>query len=1822
MYLLSVVSARDFGWISLADAVERSARTLEVIERLPRFRGHLYNWYDTRSLATLAPRYVSTVDSGNLAGHLLAFASACRTWAEAPVFHLHGDHGGIADVTRVLDETLAEIPDDRRALRALRERLRERLDGMRNSVAAIRSEPATASINVVPLPVVASDIRKLASAIHDETRSAKSRELLDWAGALEATCAAHVADVQLDDAGIAALRASLSRTAERARRFALEMDFSFLMRKDRKLLSIGYRVDEEELDEACYDLLASEARLTSLFGIAKGDLPTEHWFRLGRPLTEIAHRGALVSWSGSMFEYLMPPLVMKEPLGGLLNQSSNLAIRRHIAWGREHRLPWGISEAAYSARDQEMNYQYQAFGVPGLGLKRGLGENMVVAPYASFMAAQFAPEKAALNLRELRRLGALGAYGYVDAVDFTPERMPAGRRHVVVRNYMAHHHGMSIVAVANALLNGRMRDRFHADPLIEAAELLLQEKPPRQIVNVVAGAEEGPMRVKATQSGRGADVRSYGDPRAARHAVNILSNGRYSVAVTAQGTGGSRFRGAAVTRWTPDASEDRRGSFVFVSEPATGEWWSATAAPRAAAGERCEAVFTDDRASFRKWVGTLRSELDVLVAAEGDGEARRLRLVNDGREDRVLDLTSYAEIVLGDAAADAAHPAFAKMFVRTEIAPDRRRIFAERNARSPGEQTPVLVHFVSAEAGQILDLEAETDRRAFIGRGRSIAEAAAMEPEARLGGTDGFVMDPVASIRCRVRVPAGKSTTVVFWTAVAANRADAVALADKLEAPEVFEQQAQQAWSRSQIVTRHCGLSLTEAAGAQRLAGFLLFGLPDLRAAPEVVAEGLGRQSLLWPAAISGDHPVVLLKVSGPEDFEPAATAVRIHDYLRARGLVFDLVILNEEPASYVQDFQQELERLCSSARLRQLSDGGTDHIFVLRADRLAPETARTLVACARVLLNARNGTIFHQLERAEAIRLEAGRQQGEAQRILRPTPSIAGPDHQPDLAELAETLDFWNGFGGFDDEGRSYVMRLDGSRTTPQPWINVIANDGFGFQVSADGASCTWSRNSRDFQLTPWSNDPVTDRPGEGLYIVDRSTGEAFAPTAAVLRDAAAQYGACHTQGLSRFWRAHGDLQVELTQLVDPQAPVKVSTLSIRNGGTAPAQLRVYAYAEWVLGSDRGRTAPFVVPGLEREEGILTARNPFSVAYGERIAFLCADTPGIACTSDRAEFLGAGDVRFPAMVLAGAEPSGRVEAGRDACAVIARDVDVAPGATVELSFLLGDAGSAGEVVDLVRRHRAIPSQDRAERVRAAWDGFGRTLSIATPDPAFDHLVNHWLPYQALSCRIRARSAFYQASGAHGFRDQLQDTLALLLHEPGLARAQILNAAARQFPEGDVQHWWLGDGAGVRTLIADDVVWLAHAVSRYVEVTGDASILEETTPFIEGPALKPGEHDAFFLPQVSRARATILEHCVRALELAIARTGASGMPLILGGDWNDGMNRVGIDGRGESVWLGWFLLKTLRDFAALVEGRDPARAGAWRAHADRLQAAIEAQGWDGAWYRRGSYDDGTPLGTREAAECRIDSIAQSWAVLSGGGDPKRAGQAVSAALEHLVDTRAGIVKLFDPPFSTTERDPGYIRSYPPGVRENGGQYTHAATWLVLALTRLGRAEEAYRLFSLLNPINHSLDAEAAERYRVEPYVVAADVYAGPGRDGRGGWTWYTGSAGWLYRAAVEGILGIEKTGDRVAVRPCLPAGWNGFEAVLRLGEASYRIEVRRGALASLVCDGVETDGSFALAASGEHQVTVVVAAAEDAASLAAAGDPWASSFLSASHQAA
>lgn len=1760
LYLLSAVAARDFGWAGTTETIERLEATFASMRKLPRFKGHFFNWYGTSDLRTLDPAYVSSVDSGNLAGHLIVLANACEEWTEsilAPEARL-GMVDNLCLARDANDALLATSGEQGRQLAAIIEEIETLLNG-----------PQTTEIVLPTLKRLAEKAAKAAQDILPAAGDDAPSDLAFWIEALGKTIAEHGRDRLRLDAARPALKRRLKTLAGTAREMAMAMDFAFLLDPERKLLSIGYSLADNSLDPSCYDLLASEARLTSLFAIAKGDVATRHWFRLGRAATPLGNGSALISWSGSMFEYLMPSLVMRAPVGSLIEQTSRLVVERQQAYGRSLGIPWGVSESAFNARDMEFTYQYSNFGVPGLGLKRGLSDDVVIAPYATGLAAMVDPHDARRNYARLAEMGAGGRYGFYEALDFTRSRLPDGADVAIVRTFMAHHQGMTLVALANTLQEGRMRARFHREPRIQACELLLQERMPREVAVLHPRAEE--VRVSAVDAGTAAPTaRCLPAAPAGTPITHLLSNGRYVVMLTASGAGYSRWRDIAVTRWREDTTRDDWGSFIFLRDTQNGKIWSAGAQPVGGDAQYDEVVFGEDHAEFFHRDGPLTTTMDVVVSGEADGEVRRVSLTNSGYSPREIELTSYAEVVLAAPAVDNAHPAFAKMFVETEYLAEFGALVATRRPRSREEPQVWAAHFAVVEGEIAADPQYESDRARFVGRGRTIGTAAAIVDGRPLSNTAGTVLDPIFSLRQRVAIPPGRVARVAFWTLVAPSRAELLDLVDKHHDRNAFDRAKTLAWTQAQVQLRHLDIDAEEAADFQRLAAPILYADPRFRASSEAIVRGAGGQSGLWPHAISGDLPIVLLRIDEIEDIAQVRQLLRAHEYWRMKRLGVDLVIVNERTPSYMQELQVEIETAVRSSQTRprfgeELAQGA---VYTLRADLISGETRALLQATARVVLIARRGPIADQLARMppSAVRPRADR---------RRTP----PKASSSSSSAPQTLEFFNGLGGFDKDGREYVTILDAGRATPTPWINVIANPGFGFQVATEGSGYTWAENSRENQLTPWSNDPVADPTGEAIYVRDETNGDLWSPTAQPIRDGGT-YIARHGYGYSRFEHEANGIALELLQYVPLADPIKISRLTLRNLSDKPRRLSVTAYAEWVLGTSRGASGPFLATEVDGVSGAMLARNPWSIAFPGRVAFADLGGRQTSWTADRTEFLGRnGELAAPAALIGKAPLSGTTGAGLDPCAALQRVVEIGVGETVEVVSFNGQCETANQARALIARYREIDLDGVLKQVTDDWETMLGAIQVKTPDRAMDIMLNGWLLYQTLACRVWARSAFYQASGAYGFRDQLQDGMALTFAKPDATRRHLLRAAARQFVEGDVQHWWLPQsGQGVRTRISDDRVWLAFATATYIGTSDDAAILDEIVPFLDGPTLHPGEHDAFFQPMVADESASLFEHCARGLDQCLELTGEHGLPLMGTGDWNDGMNRVGEDGHGESVWLGWLLVRTIALFAPLAEGRDAERARRWRAHAAAVREALERSAWDGEWYRRATFDDGTWLGSKDSEACRIDSIAQSWAVLSEAADPVRAAAAMASLERLLIRRDDGLALLFSPPFDKTALDPGYIRGYPPGLRENGGQYSHAAMWVILAFAKLGAGEKACELFALLNPINHARTSGEVERYKVEPYVVAADVYSVAPHVGRGGWTWYTGAAGWMYRAGVEGILGIRREGDRLVVDPRIPAAWPGFEATVRVGTTHYDIRVEgashgRHGVARAVLDG-------------------------------------------------
>lgn len=1924
LMVLSALAAYDLGYLELQELCSRLRLTFESLEQLERYRGHFLNWYDTRTRQPLPPRYVSTVDSGNLAACLCVLARGCRELRDAPVLRRESWRG-LLDTLGLFDEEVAELGkletgDMAKAIRPLQTAIRH----MRSRVRAAEHRPGRwvellRELSEVEQPKLEQELAALvaghmrvisADALH-RLRIAHARvrshlehmqreieTLLPWLPAFERAPAlfldgrrsgrrsnpsgkaqptaqpnakadaglnlarewrslrsalpiapklselrdvyaiaqarladlrrmlaeSHTCDGECEacawcNALAERLHAAAARAQElsadlqwleaRCERYFQEMDFTFLFDHRRQLFHIGYNLTAARLDNNYYDLLASEARIASLVAIAKGDVPIRHWLHLGRPLAQINGAPVLMSWSATMFEYLMPMLFMHSYEGTLLHYSAHGAIEHQIAYARRKGVPWGISESGYYAFDAAMNYQYRAFGVPGLGFKRDLGEDLVVAPYASVLALPLRPREVMDNLEQLRKLRMLGTYGFYEAVDFTPKRMALGHKHAVVRSYMAHHQGMIFLSLANFFAanpgekNGGMTRRFHADPHIKSIELILQEKAPLDAPIEQPGIETTGLESAPQQH---LVLTPWLVPaHTPAPLVHFLSNGRYGVLISNAGGGFSRWHSVAaglevdLTRWRADATLDAHGTWIYVQDrpiakstppkngkhhadvEASGHIWSACPQPLPAAADGGDAEFYAHMAVFRRMAEGISSTLEVVVAADDDVEIRRLVLTNHTDETRRLRVTSYGEVILAPQAADARHPAFNKLFIESEYVAAAHALLFRRRPRSQAEADKplVLVHSVAPPEGTPATGIYEMDRAHMVDRLAQPGDPPAglrrkRAASAQSGAVDGPVctLDPIFSLSQDVTLKPHESVRLAFLTGVAPSRAQAIALAKRYHNWHVIDRAFDHARARAELELHRLRIGTPQIARFQRMLSALLYPNAALRTEPGVIAMNRKAQPGLWPFGISGDYPILLIRVHDKDELSLAQEVIQAHVYWRNRGLKVDVVFLILQPGDYNQEIRGQLQRLLNRTDSETWLNrrGG---LYILYADQVGEESRVLLETAARVVLDSTKGDLAGQLAAPFT----------EPDRLPPFVPTGAfdqEPEVTPPLGRPSDLL-FDNGFGGFSPDGREYVIYLPSPHgaTTPAPWSNVIANPDFGCLVTESGGGYTWHLNSGENRLTPWSNDPLRDAPGEAIYLRDEETAEVWSPTPQPARSGE-PYRIRHGAGYSIFEHHSHRLKQRLRIFVPPHAPVKIMHIRLENTSRRGRRITLTYYAEWVLGARREDTQPFIVTEFDHDRQALLARNPYSIDFGECVAFAAANTRLHGLTADRTEFLGRmGNLRLPAG-LTRIGLSGAVGPGLDPCAALQVHVDLPPEGSAEVCFFLGQGRDREEALRWVEHFQDANNVAAAwEAVHRQWDEVLGAVQVRTPDRAMDVLLNRWLLYQSLSCRIWGRSAFYQSSGAFGFRDQLQDVLAALHTRPEVAREHILRAARHQFDAGDVLHWWHPPaGRGMRTRISDNLLWLPFATAHYVDVTGDESILHEPVPFLTGAPLAANEEERYGQYGASAEAATLFEHCRRAIARGTT-CGAHGIPLMGGGDWNDGMNRVGIHGKGESVWLGWFVCATLEQFAHVCERLgETLLAAAYRQQRRKIADAIEAGAWDGAWYVRAFYDDGTPLGSSRDDECRIDAIAQSWAVLSAAGRVDRAKRAMAAVNEHLVREADGVILLFTPPLDKTARDPGYIKGYAPGVRENGGQYTHAALWTTWAFAMLGDGRQAERCFRLLNPIYHADTPEKVHRYRVEPYVVAADIYGAPPHTGRGGWTWYTGSSGWMYRLGLEAILGIQRSGDRLRVEPCIPPHWPSYEVTYRYGDTTYVIRVENPLGVSAGVKQVTLDG--------------------------------------------
>lgn len=1755
LLLTSIMSARDLGYISTCEMLERLDNTITTIEKLKKRRGHLYNWYDTITLEVLRPSYISTVDSGNFIAYLMTLRQGLIGYKNEPSIDKSMVLGlrDTSELVKLEDEKL-RLPD---------EIFIKALEGDIFEQSAFH-ELLTAIIEKNDLKRFSWGIKlhKSASTFLKEINKERAKTIS------EELC------IKSED------------LIERIDKLIDETSFLPLFDNKRKLFSIGYNEEEEQLTKSYYDLLASEARQVSLIAIARGEVKKEHWFMLNRTLTEVNGYKGLLSWTGTMFEYFMPLLIMKNYPNTLLNETYNFVIRCQKDYGNRRRVPWGVSESGYYNFDFKLSYQYKAFGIPSLGLKRGLINDTVIAPYATALALMVNPKEAYKNIMKLKEEGLENPYGFYEAIDYTPERLKKGKRSSIVKSFMAHHQGMSFMALNNSINNYIMQERFHKEPIIKAVEILMQEKIPSKVIF----AKDYKEKIEPFEEVAKEDVEYIKILELSNNIlpeVHMLSNGDYSVMVTDNGSGFSIYRDLAVTRWREDSILNNAGMFFYIQDIDSGLVWSNSLIPCNVLPNRYKVVFSQDKISISRTDNDIDTNTEIIVSPEDDVEVRRLTLTNHSLQAKILEITSYMEVSIAHQSADLAHPAFNNLFIKTEYLHKYSTLLAVRRPREEKGKHMWAFHKLTVQEEALGGIQYETDRAKFIERGNTLDKPAAVIGSHPLSNTVGPVLDPIMSLRCRLRMQPGQTVKLNYITGVSDSKEKIMMMTEKYHDSSSIDRAFELAWTRSQVEMRYLNLKKEEIEVFRHMMSQILY-LSPLRKKLEGSIKGNRKgQSGLWTYGISGDFPIVAVFVSRAEELDLVKELIKAHEYWRLKGLIVDIVIINEEESSYLRPLHNLLHDIVSVSHARDMRDkaGG---VTVKQGDSMPEEDKQLIAAASRIVLKGKYGPLSVQTK------VRNGKNAFEYKIWKKKSKKYS----KYEMKKL-ELLNF-NGFGGFDKDGMEYVIKLTEGMNTPVPWCNVISNQNFGFLITESGASTTWAENSRENRLTTWSNDPVLDPSGEIIYMRDEETGEIWSVTPHPIRTKT-PYIIRHGFGYSSFEHSWNGIEHELIEFVPVTESVKLCILKLKNNTNSKRKLSATYYAKTVLGVFEQGTAKHVYTELS-SNGAILIKNNYNTDFPGRFVFLDTSAKERYYTGDRREFLGNfGGLKHPE-ALRKDKLSNTLGAGFDPCACIQTIIELKSREQVELIFMLGQGENAESVNTCTEKYRNVKKVYKAlEEVKAFWENVIGRITVSTPDRNMNIILNGWLLYQTISCRMWARTAFYQSGGAFGFRDQLQDAMAVIDVLPEAAKNQILFHASHQFIEGDVQHWWHpGSNKGIRTRFSDDLLWLPYVTTNYINRTGDTQILEERIDFLEDEQLREGEDERYKIPYVSDVSSSLYDHCIRAIERSL-KFGHHGIPLMGSGDWNDGMSTVGNKGKGESVWLGWFLYDILINFSELCRlKRDSNKADRYVNIAKEIAKAQEENAWDGNWYRRAYFDNGTALGSAENTECKIDSIAQTWSVISGAANTDRAKEAMQAVEQYLIKYDEGLVKLLTPPFDEGDLKPGYIKGYPPGVRENGGQYTHAAIWVILAYSMMKNTDMAWKIFNMLNPINHANTMMEASRYKVEPYVMAADVYAVSPHTGRGGWTWYTGASGWMYNVGIQHILGFKKKADRIMIEPCIPKDWLEYNIIYRHNKNTvYNIIVKKqkrtgNGKVEITLDGKKLEGNeFLLVEDGiEHTAEV------------------------------
>ena len=1775
MGLTSNLVAYDLGYISFGGVIDRLELILNGMNKLQKFNGHYINWYDTRTCSPLWPRYISTVDSGNLLGYLWVITEALGEYKHNPLIREE-------EIKALKDTALLcniKIEDKAISIEGYGDILQELLTKLEKEEDSywLQKLKKEIKLKLAYYEFFFSDIK---DELKEEKKIPSIYELIYLLKEKE-----NNEDSPKVKEKINVLKTFLERVDNiviELDNIMKEMDFSFLYKKERGLFSIGYNLEEKSLGNSYYDLLASESRATSFIAIALNQVPKEHWFKLSRAMTDTYKGKSLVSWSGTMFEYFMPPLIMKNYKETLLDETYKSVINAQKEFAKEKKVPFGISESAYYHFDMAENYQYKAFGVPGIGLKRGLEDELVISPYSSLITLPFDTEAAINNLKVIKNEDTYGRYGFIEAIDYTPSRVSKmdfgydGVQSKNVRCYMVHHLGMSLMALDNTLNNNILVERFHRIPQVKATELILKESIPDIIT---FEHDEDFSVVRNTLEKEVFEPRIFEGAKRENPETLILSNGSYSLMTTLSGSGYARKGEMTIYRWKGDSTTDSTGSFIYIKNLNSNDYWSSTFEPCKDEGEKYLVELALDKATYKRSDGSIESTMEVVVSPEDDVEIRKVILKNTGEKGRTIELTSYMEVTLQSFEGDAVHPSFSNLFISTEYVEEEKCLLGNRRPRVKNGAVPYIMHKLLTESQLEGSITYETSRVNFIGRNRDLKNPKALDSDAVLLNTVGTVLDPIMSMRVKVRLEANEEKIVYFITSVASSRKEALELAKKYGEVSKAEYSFD-AYNRAiQLELKAIGIKPNAANIYQTLASYILFLHSGRKDREEYIKNINKNQQDLWAYGISGDLPIAMVLVNGEEDMEIIRSMIKMHYYLKAKGLKSDLLIYNDEEVSYEQPLQQSI---ISAINLSKEGDainkpGG---IFIHNKTTMGEDIVKLLIGISAIYVDSSKGSILTQLNESETLIEGEVLRHKELMDNLRIMPeinkekvkeedSIFNEEYEESIPKVTEfdtsKLDFFNGYGGFDPTDKSYVIKLNQYKNTPAPWINVISNEDFGFHVSEVGSSYTWCGNSRENKITPWNNDWVRDPSGEALFIRDNRNGKTFTITPEPIRDEG-EYIIRHSFGYSTFYHTANGIKAQQQMFCPKGEKLKLQIITLENISDKDKELSIYYYGQLVLGVYNYGSARYISTALG--ENYILGRNPYSKYFGNLKAYLTIlGGEETTFTGDRKEFIGVeGELSKP-LALKYEKLSNRIGSIYDPCLACESKIKIKSGEKREVVILLGEEENAEKIEEIIDKYKNIDEcYKELENAKQYWAHFLGNIQVKTKDKSMDYLLNGWLLYQNYSCRYLSRTAFYQSGGAYGFRDQLQDSMSLGIVKPSITKEQIIRSASRQYLEGDVQHWWHPViNSGIRTRFSDDLLWLPYVTSEYIKRTGDYSILKEEATYLEDEPLKEGEDERYTIVNNSTKKGNIYEHCIRAIEKGL-NFGAHNIPLMGSGDWNDGMSTVGNLGKGESVWLGWFLYNILDNFIDICSfTHDEEKKDRYKERKEFIKENLEKSAWDGGWYRRAYFDDGTPLGSRDNEECQIDSLAQSWSVISKAGNPNRSAEAMEAVDKNLVNLDKGMILLLAPPFEKSDLEPGYIKGYVAGVRENGGQYTHAAVWVILALTKLGLGDKACKYYNMINPINHSKTELEARTYKVEPYVISADVYIREPHGGRGGWSWYTGAAGWMYKVGLEDILGLKQIeGKGYKIQPCIPEDWDEYEFWIKNETEDYHIVVKRG----------------------------------------------------------